>query len=81
MWLIGLVWVDLATPWSNNGKIYTVLKLASHFKTIKGTGISLKIPSKPPVLLPHQKDLPVLGKQALDVKVTDSAQLNNTNEF
>ena len=50
-------------------------------KTIIGIQISCKIPSKPPDILPHKKSIPVLGKQSLDVKVMESAHLNNTDEF
>ena len=55
--------------------------LAYHLKTIIGIQISRKIPSKTPVLLPQLKALLVLLKQALDLKVMDSAQLNNTLQF
>ena len=64
-----------------NGKYYTVLQLVSHLKTIIGIQISRKIPSKFPDFLPYRKSLPVLGKQALDVKVIYSDQINNTNKF
>ena len=36
MHVIGMVWVDLATPCSKNGEECTVLQLDSHLKTIIG---------------------------------------------
>ena len=70
-------WVYLSTAWSKNGNQYTALKLAYHFNNIIGIQRSHKIPSKTHALLPYLKDLTLLGKKALGVKVMDSDQLNN----
>ena len=36
---------------------------------------------KNPEILSQQKSLPLLGKQAIDAKVMDSDQINNTDKF
>ena len=81
MRVIGLVWEDLSTHWSNNGKAFTLEEIASHLKMIVSNQRSRFIPTNPSVLLPALKMLLQLGTQAQDDISVDTARIETSDKF
>ena len=79
--VLGLGWVDLATPWSRNGKDLTVDQLGDHLKLIIKEQRKRGIPSKPPIPLPERKDLPTLGTKTPDLLAIEATYLLKSNKF
>ena len=75
--VLGLVWSNMATPWSRNGKILRVAELSAHLKLIIVQQRSRSTPDKPPVILPERKSLPKLGT---DVKYLTEINLGKHEE-
>ena len=56
--MISLGWEDMITNWYKNGKAFTSEELESHLKMIVSKQRSRSIPTKPPVLISAQNDMP-----------------------
>ncbi len=61
IWVKGFGWDWCKHAWAKDGRKYTVFELAKHLQMIIKKEKQLGIPSKPPINMPQQMDLPVLG--------------------
>ena len=75
----GLGWDDLSTPWSKDGKAFSVAYLSAHLKKIIAERRS--IPAKPRVPTLTRKALPTLGAQSSDVQALDEKQAADNDAF
>ena len=78
---LGLGWVDLAIPWSCNGKDLSPEELVRHLKLIIKEQKKRDIPSKPMIDLPKRKELPILGNKTKDLKNIDSLNVSKGGSF
>ena len=79
--VLGLGCVDLATPWSKNGKEFTIEYLSRHLKMCISQQQKRRIPKAPPVPLPDRKQLPSLGTQSQDLVAIDITHTLGSVQF
>ena len=81
MRVLGLGWINLATPWLNNGEYLTTRQLSDHLKMIIDHQKTRIIPLDPPIYLPKRKDLPTLGRKTHKLSYIEKNYHDKKGEF